>query len=110
MRRRYQALLWTLVLTGVLLVPAIAFADPLDDLGAKLGAFLNKAGLIAAGLIVPGGGLAVTVLALRRQAAKSLGDEETMMRSNATITDVLKWTAVGAGASLLTAVAGSILV
>lgn len=106
---RKQALLTLALTLALLLVPAVCFADPLDDAQAKLAAFLARAGAIATGLIPATGGLAVTGLAIKRQVAKVSGEEETMSRAGGQIQDVLKLTAIGTGASLLVSIAGSIL-
>lgn len=93
----------------LLLLGSVALADPLDDAQAKLGGFLQKSGLIMTALLPSGAGVAIAALALKRSAAKAMGEEEGMTRSSNQITEVLKLTAVGTGASLLVAVAGSIL-
>lgn len=98
-----HVLLFTLAITGV------AFADPLDDAGAKIGAFLSKSGLIMTGLIPAGAGVAIAALAIKRAASKAMGEEDGMSRASNHITEVLKLTAVGTGASLLVAIAGSVL-
>jgi hypothetical protein len=107
---------WTrfLVLGGVaclfvFLLAGVAMADPLDDAGAKVGAFLSKAGLIVSGLIPTAGGLAVAGLAVKRKMAKTMGEEEGMARTSNQIVEVLKLTAVGTGASILVSIAGSVL-
>lgn len=110
MRRINLGHLYVLILFGCLMLSADpALADPLDDVSTKLSTFLTKAGTIATGLIIPTGGLAVTVLALKRKAAKAMGDDDAMARTGNQIADALKMTAIGTGASLLVAVAGSIL-
>jgi hypothetical protein len=102
--------LYALILFGCLMLASnVAMADPLDDVSTKLAGFLTKAGTVATGLIIPTGGLAVTVLALKRKAAKAMGDDDAMARTGNQIADALKLTAIGTGASLLVAVAGSIL-
>lgn len=93
----------------VFLLASVAFADPLDDAGAKIGTFLSKAGVIVSGLIPTAGGLAVAGLAIKRKMAKTMGEEEGMARTGNQIVEVLKLTAVGTGASLLVAIAGSVL-
>jgi len=97
------ATVFLLTLTG------IAFADPLDDAGAKIGGFLQKSGLIMAGMIPAASGLAVGALAVKRSAAKAMGEEEGMHRAGNQIVEVLKLTAIGTGASLIVGIAGSVL-
>gem|GEM_PF-3284480 len=106
--RRFALTAW---FTMLFLLPMAgqAFADPLDDAGAKLATFLQRAGVIMAGLIPTAGGLAVAALAVKRAAAKAMGEEEGMARSGNHIAEVLKLTAIGMSASLLVAIAGSIL-
>jgi hypothetical protein len=87
----------------------MAFADPLDDAGAKLGGFLQKAGVIMTGMIPTAAALAVGALAAKRSAAKAMGEEDTMGRTSNQIVEVLKLTAIGTGASLIVAIAGSVL-
>jgi hypothetical protein len=103
--RLYAAFLFACII----IVPTVAFADPLDELQTKMGAFLTKAGLIATGLVLPTGSLTVTVLALKRKAAKVMGDDEAMQRTGNQIVDAIKLTAIAGGASLLTAIAGGIM-
>jgi hypothetical protein len=93
----------------VLTMSGIALADPLDDAGAKLGGFLQKAGTIMAGLIPTAAALAIGALAVKRSAAKAMGEEEGMHRSSNQIVEVLKLTAIGTGAALIVAIAGSVL-
>jgi hypothetical protein len=99
----WALLLFTFLLSG------LAFADPLDDAGAKVGAFLQKAGLISTGLIPTAAGLAIAALSIKRAAAKAMGEDEGMSRAHNQIPEVLKLTAIGTGASLLVAIAGSVL-
>jgi hypothetical protein len=98
----YMAVMLTLVAVPVL-------ADPLDDAGSKVGGFLTKAGGIATGLVPVAGGLAVAALAIKRAADKAMGAEEQMSRTSNQIVEVLKLTGIGMGASLLVAIAGSVL-
>lgn len=108
----FKKLNWTRVLNLALLLTLIALpvlADPLDDAGSKVGGFMTKAGGIATGLVPVAGGLAVTALAIKRQADKAMGAEEQMSRTSHQIVEVLKLTGIGMGASLLVAIAGSIL-
>ncbi|MFZ5823451.1 MAG: hypothetical protein ACOY94_03790 [Bacillota bacterium] len=93
----------------VLLLSSVAFADPLDDAKTQLTEFLTKAATIVSGLIPTAGGLAVAGLAVKRKMAKTMGEEDGMARANNQIVEVLKLTAVGTGASLLVAIAGSAL-
>jgi hypothetical protein len=93
----------------LLMMTAVAFADPLDDAGAKLGGFLQKAGVIMTGMIPTAAALAVGALAAKRSAAKAMGEEDTMGRTSNQIVEVLKLTAIGTGASLIVAIAGSVL-
>jgi hypothetical protein len=93
----------------LLMMTAVAFADPLDDAGAKLGGFLQKAGVIMTGMIPTAAALAVGALAAKRSAAKAKGEEDTMGRTSNQIVEVLKLTAIGTGASLIVAIAGSVL-
>lgn len=93
----------------LLAAAGLAFADPLDDAGAKVGSFLQKAGMILTGLIPAAAGLAVGGLAIKRAIAKTMGEEEGMARSTNQIVEVLKLTAVGTGSALLVAIAGSVL-
>lgn len=110
MNRLYRVIwLGGLVAIFSLALAGVAAADPLDDAAAKLGSFLQRAGLIVTGLIPAAGGVAVGGLALKRAAAKAMGEEEGMVRANSQITEVLKLTAIAAGSSLLVAVSGSIL-
>lgn len=93
----------------LLAMSGVALADPLDDAGAKVGSFLQRAGVIMTGLIPAAAGLAVGALAVKRSFDKTLGNEDGMMRSGNQIAEVLKLAAIGTGGSLLVAVAGSIL-
>lgn len=93
----------------LLALSGVASADALDDAAAKLGNFLQRTGMIVAGLIPAAGGVAVGGLALKRAAAKAMGEEEGMVRANNQITEVLKLTAIAGGSSILVAIAGSIL-
>lgn len=93
----------------LLAMSGIALADPLDDAGAKLGAFLAKAGGIMTGLIPAAASVAVGALAAKRAASKAMGEEDGMSRASNQITEVLKLAAVGTGASLVVAIAGSVL-
>lgn len=97
------ALLFLLATNG------LAFADPLDDAGARVGAFLQKAGVIMTGLIPAAAGLAVGGLAIKRAVSKTMGEEEGMARAGNQIVEVLKLTAIGTGSALLVAIAGSVL-
>lgn len=108
----FKNLSWTRILylaTLLTLVALPVLADPLDDAGSKVGNFLTKAGGIATGLVPVAGGLAVAALAVKRQADKAMGAEEQMSRTGNQIVDVLKLTGIGMGASLLVAIAGSVL-
>jgi hypothetical protein len=101
--------LFLVVLASVLLTATICHADPLDDAGAKIGDFLQKCGAIAVGLIPAAGGLAISSLAIQRKLAKAAGHQDVVNRTSEQITEVLKLVAVGAGSSLLVAIAGSVL-
>lgn len=98
-----------LLLLFWLALPGIAEADPLDEAAAKLGSFLQRVGLLLAGLVPAAGGVAVGGLALKRAAAKAMGEEEGMVRASNQIAEVLKLMAITAGSSLLVAIAGSVL-
>lgn len=100
------AILATMFLIGLV---SVGYADPLDDAQARLGGFLQRAGLIVTGLVPAAGILAVGVLSIRRNLAKAAGEDDAMARSSSQIMDVLKYVAIGSGASLLVAIAGSIL-
>ena len=110
MNRRTRLLLLGLyVCVFVLALSGLAFADPLDDAGAKLGSFLQRAGVIMTGLIPSVAALAVGGLAVKRQVSKTMGEEEGMARAGNQIVEVLKLTAVGTGSALIVAIAGSVL-
>jgi len=106
-----QRFLWTVVYVTVFLagMVGLALADPLDDAGAKLGTFLQRAGLIMTGLIPAAGALAIGGLAVKRSVSKTLGEEEGMNRTSNHIVEVIKLTMVGTAASLIVGIAGSIL-
>jgi len=109
-KKRTRLLLVALYATLFLLaMGGIALADPLDDAGAKIGDFLQKAGFILSGFIPAASGLAVGALAVKRSAAKAMGEEEGMSRAGNQIVEVLKLTAIGTGASLIVGIAGSVL-
>lgn len=93
----------------VLLAVGFAHADPLDDAGAKLGEFIQKAGNLVLGLGTGAGTLALGGIGVRRMVAKAAGDEEVMNRSNNHIVEVLKYMAIVGGAGLLASIGGSIL-
>lgn len=110
MKRSTRLLMLAFYLTLFLLaMSGIALADPLDDVGAKVGDFLQRAGVILTGMIPAAAGLAVGALAVKRSAAKAMGEEDGMARSGNQIAEVLKLAAIGTGGSLLVAVAGSVL-
>lgn len=96
-------------LAVLLLAVGVAYADPLDDAGAKLGEFIQKAGNIVLGLGTGGGTLALGGIAVRRMIAKAAGDDEVMTRSNNHILEVLKYMAIVGGAGLLASIGGSVL-
>jgi hypothetical protein len=93
----------------LLLVGRALAGDPLDEAQQKLAAFLTRTGNMAMLLLPGAGGVAVTVLAIKRAVAKAAGEEESMVRASNQIGEVLKYTAIGSGASLLVSIAGSIL-
>lgn len=107
----YRRLPWVLLLVAVYLGATITtgYADPLDDAQARLGSFLQRAGFMVSGLVPLVGILAIGVLSIRRNMAKAAGEDDVMSRSMGQIYDVLKLVAIGAGASLLVAIAGSVL-
>lgn len=107
--RNLARLYAVLLFVCIVIVPTMAFADPLDDLQGKAAGFLTKAGLLATALVIPMGSLTVTVLALKRKAAKAMGDDEAMQRSGNQIVETIKLTAVASGAGLITAIAGGFL-
>jgi tRNA threonylcarbamoyladenosine modification (KEOPS) complex Cgi121 subunit len=110
MRKRTRLLMVALYTSLFQMAMAgLALADPLDDAGAKVGGFLQKAGIIMTGLIPAAAGLAVGALAVKRATAKAMGEEEHMTRAGNQIVEVLKLTAVGMGATLIVAIAGSVL-
>jgi len=92
------------------LIGGVVQAAPIDEAGAKLSAFVQSAGAIMTGLIPAVGGLAVAGLAVKRALAKVMGEEESMVRANNQIVEVLKLTAIGTGSALVVAVAASVLV
>jgi len=100
------------VVVGVVLalLAGVAKAAPIDEAGAKLSAFVQSAGAIMTGLIPAVGALAVAGLAVKRALAKVMGEEESMVRANNQIVEVLKLTAIGTGSALVVAVAASVLV
>jgi hypothetical protein len=93
----------------VLLLAGICYADPLDDAGAKLGGFIQKAGNLILGLGTGAGTLALGGIGLRRMVAKAAGEDEMLAKSNGHILDVLKYMAIVGGAGLLASIGGSIL-
>lgn len=93
----------------VFLAVGIAHADALDDAGAKVAAFIQKAGNLVLGLGTGTGTLALAGVGIRRMIAKAAGEEEVMAKSNSQILDVLKYMAIVGGAGLLASVGGSIL-
>lgn len=109
MSQRKKMVMFLVVVAAVLLTATISHADPLDDAGAKIGDFLQKAGAIATGLIPAAGGLAISSLAIQRKLAKAAGHQDVVNRTSEQITEVLKLAAVGAGSSLLVAIAGGVL-
>lgn len=108
MKRKY-VLGFLLGLAILVMAAGLCFADPLDDAGAKLGAFIQKAGNIILGLGTGAGTLALGGIGIRRMVAKTTGDDEVMARSNNQIVEVLKYMAIVGGAGLLASIGGSIL-
>ncbi|HYG58682.1 MAG TPA: hypothetical protein VD902_11550 [Symbiobacteriaceae bacterium] len=109
MTQRKRTLVFLVITFVVFLTATVAHADALDDAGAKLGSFLTRAGLIATGLIPGAGGLAIMSLSIQRKVAKAAGQQDVVNKTSEGIMEVLKLTMVGAGASILVAVAGGIL-
>lgn len=93
----------------VLLVAGVVYADPLDDAGAKVAGFIQKAGNIVLGLGTGAGTLALAGIGVRRMVAKAAGEDDVMAKTNGQITDVLKYMAIVGGAGLLASIGGSIL-
>ena len=108
MKRRY---LLGLLLGAciVLLAAGVGHADALDDAGAKLAGFIQKAGNIVLGLGTGAGTLALAAIGVRRMVAKGAGEDEVMAKTNGQILDVLKYMAIVGGAGLLASIGGSIL-
>ena len=84
----------------VLLAAGVCYADALDDAGARLGGFIQKAGNIVLGLGTGAGTLALGGIGIRRMVAKAAGEDEVLAKSNAHIIDVLKYMAIVGGAVL----------
>jgi hypothetical protein len=93
----------------VLLLAGVVHADALDDAGARLGGFIQKAGNIILGLGTGAGTLALAGVGVRRMVAKAAGEDDVMAKSNSQILDVLKYMAIVGGAGLLASIGGSIL-
>jgi hypothetical protein len=107
--KRKYVMGFLLSLAIVLLAAGLCYADPLDDAGAKLGGFIQKAGNIVLGFGTGAGTLALGGIGIRRMVAKTAGDDEVMSRSNNHIMEVLKYMAIVGGAGLLASIGGSIL-
>lgn len=93
----------------VILAAGICYADPLDDAGARLATFIQKAGNIVLGLGTGAGTLALAGIGVRRMVAKGAGEDDVMAKTNGQILDVLKYMAIVGGAGLLASIGGSIL-
>lgn len=93
----------------VVMAAGVALADPLDDAGARLGSFIQKAGNIVLGLGTGAGTLALSGIGIRRMVAKAAGEDEVLGKTNGQILDVLKYMAIVGGAGLLASIGGSIL-
>jgi hypothetical protein len=93
----------------VLLLAGVVHADALDDAGAKLAEFIQKAGNIVLGLGTGAGTLALAGIGVRRMVAKAAGEDEVLTKTNGQIIDVLKYMAIVGGAGLLASIGGSIL-
>jgi hypothetical protein len=98
-----------LSLCVVVLAIGVAHADALDDAGAKLASFVQKAGNIILGLGTGAGTLALAGIGVRRMVAKAAGEDDVMAKTNSQILDVLKYMAIVGGAGLLASIGGSIL-
>lgn len=107
----WQTKLLRVSMLGLLLVmnlASVCLADPLDEAKARLLSFIDKATNVFLALAVPAGGLAMTVLGVKRTLAKAVGDDETMKGSNSQLLGVAKWTAVAVGGGILAKIAASV--
>lgn len=93
----------------VMLAAGIGHADPLDDAGAQLATFIQKAGNVILGLGTGAGTLALGGIGVRRMVAKAAGEDDVMTKTNGQILDVIKYMAIVGGAGLLASIGGSIL-